>query len=108
MSTLEDDFNQVLAEFKKRLKPDERAKFALTSLNDLELAMKDVQEKQKKSKTAQNLTRIQPFLQAMMQYKEIIEVFLNASSMLCFIWGSMKFMLMVGLTLVLNLLLQLL
>jgi len=96
MSTLEDDFNQVLADFKKRLKPDERAKFALTSLNDLELAMKDLQDKQKKSKTAQNLTRVQPFLQAMMQYKEIIEVFLNASSMLCFIWGSMKFMLIVG------------
>jgi len=96
MSTLEDDFKHVLAEFKKRLKPDELAKFAFTSLNDLELATKDLQEKQKKSKTIQNLTRIQPFLQAMMQYKEIIEVFFNASSMLCFIWGPMKFMLLVS------------
>jgi hypothetical protein len=96
MSALEDDFKQVLADFKKRLKPNELAKFAFTSLNDLELATKDLQEKQKKTKTSQNLTRIQPFLQAMMQYKEIIEVFLNASSMLCFVWGPMKFMLLVG------------
>lgn len=88
--------SKFLAGFKRRLKPHEQAKFAFTTLNDLELATKDLQEKQKKSKTAQNLTRIQPFLQAMMQYKEIIEVYLNASSMLCFIWGPMKFMLLVS------------
>ena len=96
MATLEDGFNQVLADFKKRLKPDERTNFGFTKLNDLELAMKDLQEKQRKSKTAQNLTRIQPFLQAMMQYKEIIEVYLNTSSLLCFVWGPMKFMLLVS------------
>ena len=96
MSTLEDGFNQVLADFKKRLKPDERAKFALTTLNDLQLATKNLQEKQIRSKTNQNLNRIQPFLQAMMQYKETIEVFLNSSSMLCFVWGPMKFMLLVS------------
>jgi hypothetical protein len=93
---MEDDFKQVLTDFKMRLKPDERAKFACTSLHDVELAMKEVQEKQKKSKTVQNLTRIQPFLQGMIQYKETIEVFLNTSSMLCFIWGPMKFMLLVS------------
>jgi hypothetical protein len=95
MSTLEDGFKQVLADFKKRLKPDEQAKFALTTLNDLQLATKDLQDRQTRSKTNQNLTRIQPFLQAMLQYKDTIEVFLNTSSILCFIWGPMKFMLLV-------------
>jgi len=97
MTTIEDGFKQVLDDFKKRLKPGEAEKFAsIQSLKDVELTAKDIQEKQRRSKTAQNLNRIQPFLQAMGQYKDIIEVFLNASSMLCFVWGPMKFMLMVS------------
>lgn len=94
-ATLEDGFRQVLADFKKRLKPDELVKFEFTELEHLRLATQDLQERQTKSKTAQNLTRIQPFLQAMMQFKDTIEVFLNASKYLCFIWGPMKFMLLV-------------
>jgi len=95
MSTLENDFRQVVDDFKKRLRPDEETKFRFTTLNDLELTAKNIQETQRRNKTAQNLTRIQPFLQAMKQYQEIIEVFLNTSDILCFIWGPMKFMLMV-------------
>jgi hypothetical protein len=96
MATLEDGFRQALADFKTRLKPGEEAEFKFTTLNDLEVTAKAIQEKQRKSKTAQNLTRIQPFLQAMGQYKDIIEVFLNTSSMLCFVWGPMKCMLLVS------------
>jgi hypothetical protein len=86
----------VLADFTKRLKPEEQKKFALTSLNELQLATKDLQDKQTRGKTNQNLTRIQPFLNAMLQYKDTIEVFLNTSSILCFIWGPMNFMLLVN------------
>jgi len=96
MANIEDDFKQVLDDFKKRLKPDEEARFSITTLGDLQNAASDVQEKQRKSKTAQNLKRIEPFLQAMAQYKDIIEVFLNTSSLLCFVWGPMKFMLLVS------------
>ena len=96
MATIEASFLQVLNDFKKRLKPEEEAKFAFTTLKDLEQAANDLQEKQRKTKTARNLTRIQPFLQAMTQYKDIIEVFLNTSSILCFVWGPMKFMLLVS------------
>ena len=96
MATLEDGFRQVVADFKTRLKPGEEAQFAFTTLNDLQVAAKDLQEKQRKSKTAQNLTRIQPFLQAMGQYKDIIDGFLNTSSMLCFVCGPMKLMLLVS------------
>jgi hypothetical protein len=96
MASLEDGFQQALGDFKRRLKPDEEAQFAFTELGDLEIAVKDIQERQMKTKTSQNLTRIRPFLQAMAQYTGIIEVFLNTSSVLCFIWGPMKFMLLVS------------
>lgn len=95
MTTLEDGFNQASLEFKKRLQPGEEAQFAITTLHDLEIAVQDIQERQRKSKTAQNLNRIKPFLQAMAQYQEIIEVFLNTSTMLCFVWGPMKLILLV-------------
>jgi hypothetical protein len=96
MATIEDGYKQVLAEFKKRLKPEEEASFAITTLADLEMAVNDIEQKQKRSKSARNLRRIQPFLQAMAQYGEIIEVFLNTSPILCFVWGPMKFMLVVS------------
>jgi hypothetical protein len=96
MATLEDGFKQARKDFQKRLKPGEEALFEITSLDDLKIAVKEIEDKQRKSKTAQNLTRIQPFLQAMEQYKDIIEVFQNTSSLLCFIWGPMKFMLLVS------------
>lgn len=97
MATIDNDFKQVLDDFKKRLKPEEQTRFAMTTLVELQKVASDIQERQRRSKTAQNLTRIQPFLQAMSQYTEIIEVFLNTSSILCFVWGPMKFMLMVSL-----------
>jgi hypothetical protein len=96
MATIEDGFKQVLDDFKKRLKPEEKAAFACTTLSDLKNEVTNLQEKQRKSKTAQNLRRIDPFLQAMSQYTQVIEVFLNTSSMLCFVWGPMKFMLLVS------------
>jgi hypothetical protein len=96
MATIEDGFKRVLDDFKMRLKPEEEAIFAITTLADLEKAANELQEKQRISKTAQNLKRIEPFLQAMAQYKEIIEVFLNTSPILSFVWGPMKFMLLVS------------
>lgn len=95
MATIEEGFKNAVADFQKRLKPGEEAQFKFTTLNGLKLAAKDIQENQRKTKTARNLTRIQPFLQAMTEYSKVIEVFLNTSSILCFIWGPMKFMLSV-------------
>ncbi|KAH8800405.1 hypothetical protein F5884DRAFT_863111 [Xylogone sp. PMI_703] len=93
---MEDGFKQALDDFKKRLRPHEESSFAVSTLEDLQKTIIDIQEKQRKSKTAQNLKRIEPFLEAMTQYKDIIEVFLNTSSLLCFVWGPMKFMLLIA------------
>jgi hypothetical protein len=93
---IENDFNRVLAEFKRRLKPEQEINFASVTLSDLVLAVNGIQEKQERSKTVQNLTRIQPLLQAMVQYKDTLEELLNTSSLLCFVWGPMKLILLVS------------
>jgi hypothetical protein len=96
MTDIEEAFQKVLANFQKRLKPDELARFKMTTLEELRIAAQNMQDMQESSKTARNLTKIQPFLQAMAQYQGIIEVFLNTSELLCCIWGPMKFMLLVS------------
>src|ERR1700680_4347709 len=54
-----------------------------------------IKAEQGRRKELMNLTRIRRFLEAMDQYGKVIEVFLNDSSMLCVVWGPMKFCLQV-------------
>lgn len=89
------NFQQVLDQFTKRLTRQELEDFKYSSLEDVLLAVEAIQEEQGRRKELMNLPRIQRFLEAMHQYEKIIEVFLNASSFLCFVWGPLKFCLQV-------------
>lgn len=60
--------------------------FQMTSLNDLKLQISVIQNDQRKSKKMLYLRRLGPFLDAMEQYGRIIEVFLNVSDIVAFIW----------------------
>ncbi|KAF8462703.1 hypothetical protein BDZ91DRAFT_327772 [Kalaharituber pfeilii] len=42
-----------------------------------------------------NINRIRPFIDAMQQYGKIIEVFLDLTNFVAFVWGPMKFLLQV-------------
>ena len=42
-----------------------------------------------------NLSRILGFLEAMNQFGKVVEVFLNTSDILAFVWGPVKFILLV-------------
>lgn len=44
-----------------------------------------------------NLTRIQRFLEGMEQLGKVIDIFLNTSEVLAFVWGPIKFLLLVSL-----------
>lgn len=43
-----------------------------------------------------NLTRISRFLEGMEQLGKVIDIFLNTSEILAFVWGPMKFILLVS------------
>jgi len=92
-SSLPDGFRQAVESFCLRLSKREFEDFKFTTLNDLRKVVNAIQEEQGKRREMMNLTRIQAFLEAMDQYGNVIEVFLNASSILCFVWGPMKFVL---------------
>jgi hypothetical protein len=54
-----------------------------------------LQQKQEKNKEMVNMARIQAFLEGMQQLGKTIEVFLNVHEVVCFIWGPIKFLLLV-------------
>jgi hypothetical protein len=117
MPSINSSFQQVIANFSKRLTKQELEDFKFSSLSDVLVAVETIQVdldnvpillgqcpfansssdkvEQGRRKELMNLTRIQRFLEAMDQYGKVIEVFLNASSTLCFVWGPMKFCLQV-------------
>lgn len=96
MASIETGFKEVLSNFKRKLTPQEESDFTSTTLKDLKASIINLQKEQKESKNLRNLNKIQPFLQAMSQYQTIIEVFLNTSDILCFVWGPLKFLLLVS------------
>ena len=90
-----DLFQDCLADFKKRLTKKELQQFQISSLDDVKAAILKIQDDQSSRKSMMNLPRVKAFIEAFEQYGNAVEVFLNTSSILCFIWGPMKFCLQV-------------
>jgi molecular chaperone GrpE (heat shock protein) len=96
MSSTEDTFEAILSDFKKRLTPKELEDFQITTLQDVRETALRIQRDQEIVKKMMNMTRIESFLEAMDQFSKVIEVFLNASMFVAFIWGPLKFILQVS------------
>ena len=83
-------FEEALSDFKKGLSKKELAQFQYADFKDVEDTIKDIEHDQGAKKRMQNIARIKPFLDAMNQYGKIIEVFLNNSSIIAYIWVSLQ------------------
>jgi len=81
-------FEDALSDFKKGLSKRELAQFQFVDFKDVEETIRDIERNQKMKKKMQNIARIKPFLEGMRQYGKIIEVFLNASTIVAYIWVS--------------------
>lgn len=95
MTTTLSAFETALSRFQNQLTKKERENFQFTELEDVKKEIVDIQKKQESLKKIMDLTRIQGFLEAMDQFGKVIEVFLNASSFVAFVWGPVKFILQV-------------
>jgi hypothetical protein len=95
MASLEDSFLAALSSFKKRLTQKERDDFSRSTLEDVRKEIARIQSDHGSQKTMMNMTRLQSFLEAMDQFGQVIEVFLNASVFVGVIWGPLKFVLQV-------------
>jgi molecular chaperone GrpE (heat shock protein) len=95
MATTSDTFQVILAEFKKSLPPKELENFQVTTLADVRESIIRIQRDQEELKRMMNMTRLESFLEAMEQFGKVIEVFVNASNFVAFVWGPMKLILQV-------------
>jgi DNA-binding SARP family transcriptional activator len=85
-SLQEGPFRQALKGFTDTLTLDEADDFRLSSLDDLRTAILEIQAKQASEKRMRDLTRLQSFLEAMEQYGNIIDIFLNTTEFVAFVW----------------------
>ncbi|KAJ3536177.1 hypothetical protein NM208_g5825 [Fusarium decemcellulare] len=90
------EFQQAVQRFKSQaaLTGDELRDFQFSSLNDVQITLRTVQERQEKTRRLVFMKRIDPFLKTMTEYGKVIEIFVNSSDMLAFVWGPLKYLLM--------------
>ncbi|KAK4867343.1 hypothetical protein LT330_000853 [Penicillium expansum] len=92
-------FERSLEAFKKDLNKKERDNFKFSKLEDLEQCLTQLQAKHRSQRRMQNLNRLKPFLEAMNQFGKVVEVFCNSSEIVPFLWGPVKFLLLIADTL---------
>ncbi|KAI0595286.1 hypothetical protein F4775DRAFT_569708 [Biscogniauxia sp. FL1348] len=91
----EEEFKTFLREFKAiSLTRQQIQNFENTTVEDVKITIAAIQQKQVSGKKQRYLKRLEIFLVNMENYGKVIEVFLNASIYLAFVWGPMKFMLL--------------
>jgi hypothetical protein len=90
-----DVFEATLTDFKARLTLKELKDFEIISFQDVQKTILHIQDVQETKKSMMHMIRIQSFLEAMNEFSKVVEIFLNVSNFVAFIWGPMKFMLQV-------------
>jgi len=79
-------FQRAVDKFTKSLTVKQRQEFAVCSLDDVRQAVVTLQEKRGSQKKMRNMARLQAFLEAMDQYRKVVEAFLNCTPFLGYIW----------------------
>jgi len=79
-------FSLYLQSFVESLTNEQKNEFKFSTLEDFQAAIVAIQNRQSSVRKMRNLARLKCFLEAMDQYGKVIEVFVNASELVCFIW----------------------
>jgi len=82
-------FERVLEKFKGELKKKDKDNFKMTTIEDLQQAIGQLQKKQLTDRRIQNMTRLKRFVEAIEQYGKVVEIFCNSSEFVAFVWVSL-------------------
>ncbi|KAK6343601.1 hypothetical protein TWF730_011192 [Orbilia blumenaviensis] len=96
-------FQASLDKFQKRLSKENKRRFPQTSLEGVKLEMKEIQKRLGPEKNLRNFNRLKKFLEGMKQVEQLVQVFLNCSEVVAYVWGPIKLALMMVSTKVENL-----
>jgi hypothetical protein len=79
-------FKRVLSRFQNSLSDKLKTEFQCVDAEDVYKATYDIQRQQAKTGTLRDLIRLKPFLDAIEQFGQILEIFTNSSEYISFIW----------------------
>jgi hypothetical protein len=79
-------FQTALDDFKSDLSQEEQDEITYTTLPALKKCIRSIQDNHRKARDSKNMDRLRHFLEGMEQYSQVIEVFVNTSAILCFVW----------------------
>lgn len=82
----ESQFYQTLAEFKDKLSQEQIDEFETCTLEDLHASVASIQEKQNADRKLKNMTRLARFVEAVNELSKVMEIFVNSSHFVAFIW----------------------
>lgn len=88
-------FHRAITNFRRNLTDEQLSDIQNTKYDDMCNRISQLQQEQETRKELKNLARIQSCLEAMHQFGKTIEVFLNTSDAVAFVWGPIKFLLVV-------------
>ena len=80
------DIGKLLSHSNLRLTQDEQDEIENMTLEDLDKAIKKIQEKQRATRSYRNLRRIEPFVTGMNEYLKVVNVFTSDSPIVAFVW----------------------
>src|SRR4051812_22449096 len=84
------DFHRFLKSFKAeaQLTKKDISNFENTTIDDVKSTIAEIQQRQVNAGQQKYLARLKPFLASLEQYGKVVEVFLNTSEILAFVWVS--------------------
>ncbi|KAI0971544.1 hypothetical protein F4678DRAFT_87902 [Xylaria arbuscula] len=87
---------RALKKFRDGLTQQQRQQFNACSIDDVKAEIVNIQDRLGSMKKLRSLRRISQFLEAMAQIEQLVNVFLNASNVVAFVWGPIKLALLVA------------
>ncbi|KAI1325418.1 hypothetical protein F5Y16DRAFT_422846 [Xylariaceae sp. FL0255] len=87
---------RALDRFRDGLTEEQRDQFRSSSIDDVKAEVQSIQTQLGSMKKLRSLRRISKFLEAMGQIEQLVQVFLNVSNVVGFIWGPIKLVLIVA------------
>lgn len=79
-------FKKAVEKFTKTLSAKQKKDFTHSTLEDVYDAIKSIQDRRGSDQTLRNMARVQSFLEAMDEYRKVIEAFLNCTPFLGYVW----------------------
>lgn len=86
MSNPKELIASAFEKLKRSISDEDAHNFASTELKDVWSAVSDIDNKQRKRLSAQNLRRIEPLLRGIEKYAKVVEVLCNGTPFLPYVW----------------------